>query len=109
MLNKLNPHNHIQGLIIRNGEILAKENLRGTKKMILSIKKLNILSGLLIKFPKKKQDLRIDLPTIGLETLKDCKKAGLRGVILKSKQNIVLDKKNCIKFANRNKMFINVQ
>ena len=109
ILNKLNPHNHIQGLIIRNGEILAKENLRGTKKMILSIKKLNILSGLLIKFPKKKQDLRIDLPTIGLETLKDCKKAGLRGVILKSKQNIVLDKKNCIKFANRNKMFINVQ
>ena len=109
MLNKLNPHNHIQGLIIRNGEILVKENLRGTKKMILSIKKLKILSGLLIKFPKKKQDLRIDLPTIGLETLKDCKKAGLRGVIIKSKQNIVLDKKNCINFANRNKMFINVQ
>ena len=30
-------------------------------------------NGILIKFPKKKQDLRMDLPTIGLDTLKDCK------------------------------------
>ena len=29
--------------------------------------------GILIKLPKKKQDLRMDLPTIGLNTLKDCK------------------------------------
>ena len=39
--------------------------------------------GILIKFPKKKQDLRMDLPTIGLKTLKQSKKAGLRGVVLK--------------------------
>ena len=35
--------------------------------------------GILIKLPKKKQDLRADLPTIGLDTLKDCKKAKLKG------------------------------
>ena len=42
--------------------------------------------GILIKFPKKKQDLRMDLPTIGLQTLKDCKKYGLKGIVLKSKK-----------------------
>ena len=64
------------------------------------------LNGVLVKFPKKRQDLRVDLPTIGLETLIQCKKAGLKGIALKSKLNICLDKKKLIKFANKNKMFI---
>jgi len=62
----------------------------------------------LIKLPKIKQDLRIDLPTIGLDTLVDCQKAGLRGIVLKNNQNIFLDKEKCIKFANKNKIFIKV-
>jgi hypothetical protein len=64
---------------------------------------------MLIKFPKKKQDLRADLPTVGLETLRDCKKVGIKGIVLKSKENIILDKSKCISFANRNKMFIAVK
>ena len=62
--------------------------------------------GVLVKFPKKKQDLRVDLPTIGLKTLKQCKTAGLKGIVIKSKQNVFLDKNKCINFANKNKMFI---
>ena len=65
--------------------------------------------GVLVKFPKKGQDLRIDLPTVGLKTLKQCKLAGLKGVVLKGKQNVFLDKKRCISFANKNKMFIVVK
>ena len=65
-------------------------------------------NGILMKLPKKKQDLRIDLPTIGLQTFKDIKKYGLKGVVLKSKKNIFLDKTKCITFANKNKIFIKV-
>ena len=50
----------------------------------------------------------MDLPTIGLQTFKDAKKYGLRGVVLQSKKNIFLDKAECIKFANKNKIFINI-
>ena len=50
----------------------------------------------------------MDLPTIGLKTLKDCKKYGLKGIVLKSKKNIFLDKNKCISFANKNKIFIKV-
>ena len=64
---------------------------------------------MLIKIPKKKQDLRVDLPAVGLDTLKDCKKANIKGIILKSKENIILDKKKCISYANKNKMFIVVK
>ncbi len=52
----------------------CQRDSKGTKKMILSIKKSKKIKAILIKLPKKKQDLRVDLPTIGLDTLKDCKK-----------------------------------
>ena len=68
-----------------------------------------INKGVLVKFPKKKQDTRIDLPTIGLKTLTQCKSAGLKGIALKSKQNVFLERKKCISFANKNKMFISVK
>jgi len=107
-LKKINSYNHVQGLIVRNKKIISRETAKGTKKMLQSIKKDKNNSGILIKFPKKKQDLRADLPTIGLNTLKDCKKAGIYGIVLKAEKNIFLDKEKSIKYANKNKIFINI-
>ena len=108
ILQNSNSYDHVQAIIVRNN-IVVTETQKGTKKLIQSVKKTKNSSGVLIKFPKKKQDLRADLPTIGLDTFKDCKKVGLRGVVLKNKQNIFLEKKECINFANKNKMFIAVK
>jgi len=105
-LSKISSHNHVQGLVVRNSNVIAKETRKGTKAMLKSIKKANNCRSILVKFPKKKQDLRIDLPTIGLDTLMDCKKYGIKGIILKSKQNIFIDRNKCINFANKNKIFI---
>ena len=78
--------------------------------MLRNIKKSkNKSNGVLVKFPKKKQDKRLDLPTIGLNTVKQCKFAGLKGVVLKHKNNVFLDKKKSINYANKNKMFILVK
>jgi len=108
-LNKLNAHNHTQALVVRNNSIIARENSKGTKNMLRSIIKAKNNQGILIKFPKKKQDLRADLPTIGLDTIKDCKKANLKGLVLKANQNIFLDKVKSIIFANKNKIFITIK
>ena len=108
-LNKLNAHDHTQGIIFRNGTVVAKETSRGTKKMLQTLRKTKVSNGILIKIPKKKQDLRVDLPTVGLDTLKDCKKAKIKGIVLKSKENIFLEQKKCISFANKNKMFVSVK
>jgi len=104
--NKLNELDHVQALIVKDNTILATEDRQGTKKMLSRLMKKS--DGILIKLPKKKQDLRIDLPTIGLQTLKDCKKYILKGIVLKSKKNIFLDKVKCISFANKNKIFIKI-
>jgi UDP-2,3-diacylglucosamine hydrolase len=108
-LGELNPHNHVQGLVVKNSNIIAKETSKGTKKMLQLIKKSKNSLSILIKFPKTKQDLRVDLPTIGLGTLKDCKRSRVKGIVLKSKQNIFMDKNKSINFANKNKIFIIVK
>ncbi len=104
--NKINNLDHIQALVVKDEKLIAKEGRQGTKKMLSKLKKNS--KGILIKLPKNKQDLRMDLPTVGLQTLKDVKKYGLKGLVLKSKKNIFLDKEEAMRFANKNKIFIKV-
>ena len=109
-LNRLGKYNFSQGAVVRNNKVIAIEGREGTQKMLKRCKSKKYKSqGVLVKFPKKKQDLRIDLPTIGLKTLTQCKSAGLKGIVLKSMKNVFLEQKKCISFANKNKMFITVK
>ena len=106
-LNKLGKYTFSQGTVVRNKKVIAIEGKGGTQKMLKRCKSKKFRNkGVLVKFPKKKQDLRIDLPTVGLKTLKQCKSAGLKGIVIKSKQNVFLERKKCINFANKNKIFI---
>ena len=109
-LNNLRQYNFSQGVVVRNKKVISIEGKGGTKRMLEKSKSKKFRNhGVLVKFPKKKQDLRVDLPTIGLKTLKQSKTAGLKGIVIKSKQHVFLDKKKCIKFANKNRMFISVK
>ena len=106
-LSKLGKYNFSQGTVVRNNKIVAIEGKGGTERMLRrSRSKTQRYKGVLVKFPKKKQDLRIDLPTVGLKTLVQCKAAGLKGIVLKAKQNVFLERNKCINFANKNKMFL---
>jgi len=106
-LNKLGKYNFSQGAVVRNRKVIAIEGKGGTQKMLKRCKSRKFKNnGVLVKFPKRKQDLRIDLPTVGLKTLIQCKSAGLKGIVLKSKRNVFLERKKCISFANKNEMFI---
>ena len=107
-LKKTNSYDHIQALVVRNKKVIAIEKNSGTHAMLSSIKKTKNKNGFLIKLPKKNQDLRADLPTIGFETIKNCKSIGLKGIILKSEKNIVLDKTKIINFSNKNKMILDI-
>ena len=108
-LNKLGKYNYSQGTVVRNKKVIAIEGKGGTEKMLKKCKSKKFKNnGVLVKFPKNGQDYRVDLPTVGLRTLKQCKTAGLKGIILKSKKNIFLEKNKCIAFANKNKMFVTV-
>ena len=109
-LNNLRQYNFSQGVVVRNKKIVSIEGKGGTKMMLEKSRSKKFRNhGVLVKFPKKKQDLRIDLPTIGLKTLKQSKTAGLKGIVVKNKQHVFLDRSKCINFANKNGMFITVK
>ena len=109
-LGKLGKYTFSQGTVVRNNKVVAIEEKGGTERMLkINRTKTQRNKGVLVKFPKKKQDLRIDLPTVGLKTLVQCKAAGLKGIVLKAKQHVFLEKNKCINFANKNKMFLTVK
>ncbi|MBD1172118.1 UDP-2,3-diacylglucosamine diphosphatase LpxI [Pelagibacterales bacterium SAG-MED05] len=110
ILNRLGKYTFSQGAVIRKKKVVAIEGKGGTNIMLKKCRNKKFVNrGVLVKFPKKGQDLRIDLPTVGLKTLKECKLAGLKGIVLKSKRNVFLEKTKCINFANKNKIFITVK
>jgi UDP-2,3-diacylglucosamine hydrolase len=100
-----------QSVVINNGYVLAIEGPEGTdetiKRSLHLSKKYNIKNkSILIKFPKANQDLRIDLPTIGFDTIKNCIKANIKGIAVKRFQNIILDKDKIINLVKKNNFFI---
>ena len=113
LINNLKLKGITQGVVIVNGKIIIPETYKGTDYMLDKAKNKmpkyiskRKRDGILLKLPKPNQDLRTDLPTIGLKTLKKCINIGLKGIVIKSSHNIILDKKTCIKLANKNKMFL---
>ena len=110
ILNNLRQYNYSQGIVVRNKRVVSIEGKGGTQKMLKKSRSKKFRNhGVLVKLPKKKQDLRVDLPTIGFKTLQQSKTAGLKGIVVKSKQHVFLDKNKCINFANKNRMFISVK
>jgi DUF1009 family protein len=100
-----------QSVIINDGYVLAIEGPEGTdetiKRSLYLSKKYKLKNkSILVKFPKVNQDLRIDLPTIGFDTIKNCIKANIKGIALKRSQNIILDKDKIINLVKKNNFFI---
>ena len=100
-----------QSVVINNGYVLAIEGPEGTdetiKRSLLLSKKYKLKNkSILIKLPKANQDLRIDLPTIGFDTIKNCIKANIKGIAVKRSQNIILDKDKIINLVKKNNFFI---
>ena len=60
----------------------------------------------MVRGAKPQQDMRFDVPTIGLGTLQTMLAAGARVLALEAQKTIVLDQPEVVDFANRNKLVI---
>jgi len=111
IIKTLSKFDIAQSVVINNGYVLAIEGPEGTDEMIkrsayLS-KKLKLKNkSILIKFPKARQDLRVDLPTLGFDTVKNCIKANIKGIAVKKSQNIILERDKIFNLTKKNNFFI---
>ena len=85
-----------QSIIIQKGNVVGIEGIQGTDFLIKNSKNylVNDINAVLIKSSKQNQDLRVDLPTIGIKTLENCKKSNIYGLAFSSNSTIFLDVKN---------------
>lgn len=109
----LGPLDIGQGAVVAQGLCLAVEALPGTDAM-LEFAALhrdlkpnpNGAKGVLFKAPKPQQDRRIDLPTIGPDTVRLAHAAGLAGIAWQAGGVIVLDRDQTIAAADAVGMFL---
>ena len=99
-----------QSIVLQEGNVIGVEAAQGTDNLIKQSLPylINVKKGVLIKLVKVNQDLRADLPTIGLDTIRDCVKSNIKGIVIKSNQHIFLNQKESIKYANKNNIFLSV-
>lgn len=97
-----------QSVVIQQGIILGVEAVEGTDNLIkrCSDIKREGVGGVLVKTKKPQQERRVDLPTIGVSTVENANKAGLRGIAVEVGQVLVVDLDKVIAKADELGMFV---
>jgi DUF1009 family protein len=96
-----------QSIAIRNKDVIAVEALEGTNAMIERAGELCKLPGwTLIKVANKQQDMRMDVPTIGVTTIEKLRAARAGCVVLQPGKTILLEKTKVLELADRYKIAI---
>ena len=108
ILSALSPVDVGQAVVIQEGLVLGVEAIEGTDALIKRAGSLSRpgLGGVLIKTAKHQQEQRVDLPTIGLETVRKAIQAGLRGIAVEAERTLFLNREEALKLAQEKGFFI---
>ena len=114
LLEALSEFDAGQSAVVAAGRVLAVEAAEGTDVMLARVAGLRSsgrlrhkgLAGVLVKAPKRGQDLRLDMPAVGLHTIEAAAKAQLRGVALAAGRVLVLERDRCAREANAAGLFV---
>lgn len=102
-----------QGAIAVGGRIVALEGAEGTDAMLARVRDLRDegrisrrRKGVLVKLCKPQQDLRADLPTIGVSTVENAKAAGLAGIAVEAGRALVVEREAVVAAADAVGIFV---
>jgi DUF1009 family protein len=91
-----------QSVSVREKAILSVEAIEGTDQAILRAGQLCPRGGIVVvKVAKPKQDMRFDVPTIGVKTIESMHQAGARVLAIEANKTIVIDEADTIALADR--------
>lgn len=96
-----------QSVAVKSRAVLAVEAIEGTDECIRRAGQLCPAGGFtVVKVAKPQQDMRFDVPTIGLGTLETMVAAGAALLAIEADRTIILDEPALIDFADRHKLII---
>ncbi|PZQ49405.1 MAG: DUF1009 domain-containing protein [Rhodovulum sulfidophilum] len=103
-----------QGAVVGQGLCLGLESIQGTDAMLDFVARTAAPfrrdpeggRGVLYKAPKPGQDWRVDLPAIGVETIRRAAAAGLAGVAVRAGGVLVIGRADCVAAADAAGLFL---
>jgi len=97
-----------QAVIVQQGIVLGVEGVEGTDGLIRRCADLRRdgPGGVLVKIKKPGQERRVDLPTIGTDTVRGATEAGLRGIVIEAGATLVLHRDAVIAAADAAGLFL---
>jgi len=97
-----------QAGVVQQGVVLGVEAAEGTDDLLRRCRRLRRKGrgGVLVKLCKPQQDRRLDLPTVGLRTVRLAYEAGLEGIAVEAGATLLLDRDEVIAAADKLGIFV---
>jgi DUF1009 family protein len=96
-----------QGVVVRGGHLVAIEGAEGTDAMLERVAGMcSGAGGVLVKRPKPGQELRVDLPVIGPQTVAGAERAGLAGITVEAGRTLAADRVRLVREADAAGLFV---
>lgn len=95
-----------QCVVIRNKTALALEAIDGTNATILRGGKIAGEKAVVVKVSKPEQDLRFDVPSVGIETINSMIDVKASVLAIEAHKTLVFDRNDMVDLANKNKISI---
>lgn len=95
-----------QSVVCKDNSVVALEGIEGTDK---TIERAGFYAGencIVVKMSRPQQDMRVDIPVIGLQTIKKVIEIKGKGIVIEAKKMLFVDMEECIKLATRHGIFI---
>ncbi len=102
----LGTHDVGQSAVVKQGTVLAVEAVEGTDAMMRRAAALGGAGAVLVKAAKPGQDLRFDVPAIGLQTVELARRCELLAIGLEADRTLVLDRARTLAEAERQQLAV---
>lgn len=90
-----------QTIVVKNKAVMAVEAIEGTDEAIIRGGTLAESDAVIIKVSKPQQDMRLDVPVVGVDTISAMKKVKAKVLALEAGKSIIIDKERFIREADR--------
>ena len=114
LIGALSPFDAGQAAVVAHGRVLAIEAAEGTDAMLERVAQMRSArrlrfrgrTGVLVKAPKQGQDLRLDMPAVGLKTIECARRAELEGIALAAGRVLIADPEGFARAADEAGLFV---
>ena len=95
-----------QTAAIKDKAIVAIEALEGTDNLIRRAGRIARKGVVVVKVSKPEQDMRFDVPVVGLNTIKNLARARAAGLSIEAEKTLFIDREQAVRLADKKGMFV---